>query len=243
MFVFFQEIQNQLKRFSKLTSNIQKISNTIFENPEVDSSKDLRTVQDALLTYLCHNATVPCPEYNFLNPKSCIKSDQIESLFAYSEWNSKQKKLNMIHKKYGILRAYGLLRNIVSQMLHIISEGKPKLVFYSVHSKTLEYLAIALDIFFDYTTSLLYYASRLIVEIYKSGKSQAHEASDFYFRILINGKDVTSKIPFCRNNRKEINNASLCPIESIIRLLHDDYFTMFNATNFKDACTIHERKP
>jgi hypothetical protein len=73
---------------------------------------------------------------------------------------------------------------------------------------------------------------------------------DYFFRLLFNGQDVTNQIHFCNKgssaatylvgSRKKGVQAHLCPIESIIRFLHDDYFTIFNATNMKDACIIQE---
>lgn len=92
-------------------------------------------------------------------------------------------------------------------------------------------------------------------------------AKDYFFRLVFNGRDLTNHIVCCRHGGSTIvnphshhstrgddgdpslnvsssshrkNNSSyLCPIESIVRFLHDDYFVPFNASNFKDACTNH----
>ena len=75
--------------------------------------------------------------------------------------------------------------------------------------------------------------------------------SNYFFRIVFNGKDVTRELKFCKNAENSYvapqgsqvsNNFEkkfyLCPIESIVRFLHEDYFTIFNSTNIKDACSI-----
>lgn len=89
-------------------------------------------------------------------------------------------------------------------------------------------------------------------QVYRNTESvtiaeQLPVGSDYFFRLVFNGKDMTNSIHFCKNSgisplstpRKLSSGVYLCPIESIIRFLHDDYFTVFNATNMKDACTIH----
>lgn len=205
-------------------------------------------LRDALLTYICHGASLPCINNN---PQQCIKSEHITGLFAYTEWESRLNIKSINRKKYGLLRAYGMLKNIVNHMVQMISESKPKIVLFSGHDKTLEYLSIALGILSD-NTILPHYATRYIIEVCRTNNNiNNNDANDYYFRVIVNGKDVTQTIPFCKftnyysasyidkNNdgdyyRKEYK---LCSIESIIRQIHDDYFSPFNATNFKDACT------
>ena len=220
--------------------------------PEQSQTTDPNTLRDALLTYICHGASLPCAEFD--TQRLCVKAEHVTGLFTYTEWEARQTVNNPSRRKYGLLRAYGLLRTIVSHMLQIVSESKPKVVLFSGHDKTLEYLAIALGVLSE-RAILPHYASRFVIEVYKANpKNENHVASDFYFRVLINGRDVTHTIPFCKNTnfysasyysdrsddsesvRKE---SRLCPIEAIIRQLHDDYFLPFNATNFKDACSHH----
>ncbi|CAL7942547.1 unnamed protein product [Xylocopa violacea] len=247
-----KEMSDHLKSHPAVADLIRQASNAVFEIPDQAQMTDPNTLKDALLTYICHGASVPCTDIE--TQRVCVKTEHITGLFAYTEWESKQVAKSVSRRKYGLLRAYGLLRSIVSYMLRIISEAKPKIVLYSGHDKTLEYLATALGIFSDKLT-MPHYASRFVIEVYRiNPKNENHVASDFYFRVVINGKDYTQKIPFCRNanfysvsyiERNEAEkirkDSKLCPIETIIRQLHDDYFGPFNATNFKDACTNHKR--
>lgn len=134
-------------------------------------------------------------------------------------------------------------------MLGIVSNNKPKLIVYSGHDKTLQYLATALG--FGDGILFIPYASRIIFETYLKKQHDMNNysnvlAKEYYFRILYNGKDVTRKLIFCRGNksimkkRENSNGQSqesyFCPIEYIVRYIHDDYFISLNSTNYKDAC-------
>ncbi|CAH2234566.1 jg12126 [Pararge aegeria aegeria] len=187
----------------------------------------------------------------------CIKKEHIMTLFPYLEWSYEQELNNIYNRKRGLLLAYGLIHNIVQNMIRVISENKPKLVLYSGHDKTLQALITALGLS-SYHHYNIQYASRMIFEVYrrrdlrdefKFSKRRAI-AQDFYFRVVYNGEDVTDKLSFCRNKQNVIMkvldpiddmktyNTYLCPIENIVRFIHDDYFAAFNVSNFKDACAI-----
>lgn len=109
---------------------------------------------------------------------------------------------------------------------------------YSGHDHTLEQLSAALGLKND--PFLLRYAARLIFEVYEENNQQG-DAKGIYFRLLTNGKDVTKQINFCKHCISIDSKMNLCKIEDIVRFLHDDYFTSFNVTNYKDAC-IPKRK-
>ncbi|KAM3959634.1 2-phosphoxylose phosphatase 1 [Aphomia sociella] len=188
----------------------------------------------------------------------CIKKEHVMSLFAYLEWSYRQEIKNVHNRKRGLLIAYGLIHNIVQNMIRMISENKPKFVLYSGHDKTLQALILALGLN-NYQHYNIQYASRMIFEVYRK-KDLRDEfkftkrkaiAQDFYFRVIYNGEDVTNKLSFCKSRNNivmkvvdpiddvKIYNTYLCPIESIVRFIHDDYFVAFNASNYKDACASY----
>lgn len=194
----------------------------------------------------------------------CIRKDQVTGLFAYTDWEMKQSIKSKNLKKVSLLRAYGMIRHIVQYVLKMISENKPKFVLFSGHDKTLQYLSLALGLSSENFLHIQY-ASRIVIEVYKNiGKEHmlkgyVHNRPprmtaplDFYFRLVMNGADVTNQLSFCKGNNhivieenrliNGVNKSSksyLCRIENIIRFTHEDYFTVFNATNFKDACSVH----
>ncbi|XP_012282578.1 2-phosphoxylose phosphatase 1 [Orussus abietinus] len=247
-----RELAEHLRSHPAVSDLIRQASNVVFELPDQAQSTDPNTLRDALLTYICHGASLPCIDLE--TQRLCVKAEHVTGLFAYTEWEARQHAKSHSRRKHGLLRAYGLLRNIVSYMLRIISEARPKVVLYSGHDKTLEYLATALGVMSE-TAALPHYASRYVIEVYRvNPRGETHVASDFFFRVVVNGKDFTQRIPFCRNSNfytvfssdrddqdRPKREAKLCPIEAIIRQLHDDYFLPFNATNFKDACSLRKR--
>ncbi|CAH0400769.1 unnamed protein product [Chilo suppressalis] len=187
----------------------------------------------------------------------CIGKDHVMSLFAYLEWSYRQEIKNVHNRRRGLLVAYGLIHNIVQNMIRMISENKPKFVLYSGHDKTLQALILALGLN-NYQHYNIQYASRMIFEVYrkrdlrdefKFTKRKA-VAQDFYFRVVYNGEDVTNKLSFCKPRQivvmevvdpaeETMHKTYLCPIESIVRFIHDDYFAPFNVSNYKDACATY----
>uniref|UniRef100_A0A1B6EF73 2-phosphoxylose phosphatase 1 n=1 Tax=Clastoptera arizonana TaxID=38151 RepID=A0A1B6EF73_9HEMI len=235
---------SHLKSHPAVLKLVNIASLIIYEMYEKNLASDPYSLRDALLTYVCHEAKLPCSEHDV-----CVRKEHITTLFAYIEWETRQNNKSPYYKYSCLLRSYGLIKNIVSHLVRIISEKRPKFVLYSGHDKTIQYLTTALGVATDLTITPLY-ASRLIFEVYRSSNQISNGknmqiGSDFYFRLVFNGKDITNRIHFCR--RRSILDVSplkahliyLCPIESIIRFLHDDYFTTLNSTNLKDACVLH----
>lgn len=171
----------------------------------------------------------------------CIESSHIATLLSYTNWQGQRESEHKFTRHQGILRAYGIIRSVVNYMLKMVSGDRTKFVLYSGHDRTIQFLKAALGI--NSQNYIIPYAARVIFEVYKSDKE-----AEFYFRMVYNGVDVTREIDFCEGGKSlrvtkdsRGNKADLCPIENIIRFIHDDYFTSLNATNFKDACTIQKR--
>lgn len=180
----------------------------------------------------------------------CVEVSHVEALMSYTQWQGAKEAKHKLTRQQGLLRAYGLIRSLVGFMLKIISGDKTKFVLYSGHDRTLQFLIAALGLNTNaYNQSYFVpYATRLSFEIYKS-ETGTGDLSEYYFRLVSNGYDVTRLIEFCEGGRSlriskdsRGNKADLCPIENIIRFIHDDYFSNFNATNFKDACSTSTNK-
>lgn len=172
-------------------------------------------------------------------PEGCIEQAQIDAVMTFTRWQGAKDSLNRDHQNLGLLRAYGLVRQIMGYMLRMTSGEKVKFVLYSAHDRTIQNVAAALGLTLD--VPFIPYATRMNFEVYKSEKD-----TQYYFRLIYNGLDITNQIHFCeggrslRISRGRGNKADLCPIENIIRFIHDDYFQPLNATNFKDACFIQK---
>lgn len=78
----------------------------------------------------------------------------------------------------------------------------------------------------------------LFQKVYVRREGSNIRIKKFFFRLMFNGEDVTARIKFCANsNIIVLSEGTLCTFESLIRFLHDDYFSIFNSVNFKEACT------
>lgn len=174
-------------------------------------------------------------------PEGCVEQSQVDAIMSFTRYQGTKDIGSKDSRDLGLLRAYGLMRQIMSYMLRMISGDKVKFVLYSAHDRTIQNLASALSLTLD--VPFIPYATRMHFEVYKSEKD-----TQFYFRVIYNGQDITNQISFCEGGRSlrvsrgvRGNKADLCPIENIIRFIHDDYFQPMNATNFKDACQIQQQ--
>lgn len=202
-------------------------SNDVIDLDDSDQSPDSPTTKDDdddLEEAIPNNPT-----------DNCIEQSHVETLLTYTNLFEMKESRNRLKIMERLLRAYGLIRNIVNYMLKMISGDKLKMVLYSSHDQTIQNVLAAVGLLEE--SAYIPYATRMSFEVYRSDADNQH-----YFRLLYNGKDVTKKMTLCldgkslRVNRGRGRAAYLCPIENIIRFIHDDYFTMMNATNFKDAC-------
>lgn len=170
----------------------------------------------------------------------CIDPSHASAVMSYTLWQGKRDFRHPFTRQQGLLRAYGLLRNIVGNILKMVSGHHTKFVLYSGHDHTLQFLMAALGIGSADIGPFVPFAARLAIEVYRSDKNDEN-----YFRVVYNGRDVTQNLDVCEggkslrvNRDSRGNKADLCPIENIIRLIHDDYFGVMNATNFREACQL-----
>ncbi|XP_033149965.1 2-phosphoxylose phosphatase 1 [Drosophila busckii] len=280
----------QLQQRADVLAVMQWIGGTLLQHtPNEGGVTNPFEVVDAMLTVLCHDASLPCRRRNGSQPSStrannqelvdvinidqdeaapnllqegeaaaapaeqplltgegegCVEPAHVDALMSFTDELSLRTAKHAFYKRSGLLRAYGMIRHIVGYMLKMISGDRTKFVLYSGHDWTMQYLTAALGIV-TREGQIIAYASRLAFEVYRS---EAH--TDYYFRVVYNGRDVTQQIDFCEGGKSlrvtrdsRGNKADLCPIENIIRFLHEDYFAPLNATNFKEACAANAANP
>ncbi|KAA0189236.1 hypothetical protein HAZT_HAZT001638 [Hyalella azteca] len=221
---------------------LERLSAIVKEGPGAPDITHPGAMRDALLVYACHGHALPCVG------GVCVQAEDVSSIISYEEWERRQKKSKAKHKA-SKLRAYGLLKDIAQTMDTMMRDGKPKFVLYSGHDKTLNYLLDSLSL---PAYQLPNYASRIIFEVYKNSSFKSTSEmyrNSFYFRIIYNGKDITKFLPFCSvkiishytSANNVLNAVNLCPITSFDNFLRaSNYFAVFNATNFKSACTLEK---
>uniref|UniRef100_A0A1B0CVB4 2-phosphoxylose phosphatase 1 n=1 Tax=Lutzomyia longipalpis TaxID=7200 RepID=A0A1B0CVB4_LUTLO len=129
-----------------------------------------------------------------IEPEGCVEQSHVDALMSFTNWQGAKKVRSPNNRRLGILRAYGLIRNIVGNMLKMISGENIKFVLYSGHDRTLQYLLSALGL--QSQQFFIPYAAKMSFEVYKSNYD-----AQFYFRVVYNGRDVTNKIVFCEGGR------------------------------------------
>lgn len=227
--------QSSLKRLKSrrvVDKMLKRIHNIVHQMPN-SVLMDPYIMRDSMMTYVCHGAPLPCYR------DDCVTTEDVSQLFDYIDWDLARYAKHGLLQKYGLLKSYGFALNVAMNLLKMVSEGKPRLVLYSGHDLTAQYLLAALGVLNAQTVSP-HYASRLVFEVYRNNTvDSTYPGRDYYFRVIFNGRDVTRSIAFCKNGAGVSGREDpvyLCPIESAIRFIHDDYFTAFNASNFKEAC-------
>lgn len=160
---FNSEKSNHLNVHPAVLKLVNAASMIVYEVFEKNLASDPHSLRDALLAYVCHGARLPCSDDKSL-ASPCVHTEQVTGLLSYIEWEARQYSRSPTLRRACLLKAYGMIRNIVSHLVRIVSERKPKLVLYSGHDKTILYLATALGIATD-STYLAHYASRLVIEV------------------------------------------------------------------------------
>ncbi|XP_042893295.1 2-phosphoxylose phosphatase 1-like [Penaeus japonicus] len=232
-----QERRDYRKSHPGVMDLVRRLSPLIKASPTADDITNPLVMQDALLSYVCHGASLPCYD------GKCVRVEEVTSLISYADWEGKQKRTSA-QRKAAKLKSYGMLKSIMVSIDGMIGEGRPRAVVYSGHDKTLKYLLDSLSI---PNYPLPHYASRLILEVYHNttNAQDAHQRSNYFFRVIYNGKDITKLIPFCGTitlkqlkfggvKRGSINLCSLANLENYLK--PQVYFKEFNAASFKAAC-------
>lgn len=169
----------------------------------------------------------------------CVRPAHVAALLACTARMRHAERQHPSHRQHGQLRAYGMLRHMLANMLRMISGLGSRFVLYAGHDRTLEAMLAALGVDGAELPAFVPYAARLAVEVYRSRANGEH-----YFRIVYQGRDITAGVHVCAGSRslhvsrqqRRSAKAALCPIENIIRFVHEDYFAAFNASNYREAC-------
>lgn len=96
-------------------------------------------------------------------------------------------------------------------------KSKLKFVLYSGHDSTVTPLMINLGV--HDRTKWTPYATRVVFELWRDAEADSSKASSvdlYYFRVLVNGKVVTSKLKFCKD---ALLKGELCPVTEMISWL------------------------
>lgn len=129
------------------------------------------------------------------------------------------------------LLAYPLLREITRRLLDMASYRTRKtaanFVLFSGHDKTVSTVARALGV---YDHRWPPYGSRLVFELHASASQHRPR---YFFRLLYNGADVTSRLAFCPPSDRVAGQ--LCPLDNVAYKMFDRFQTTGKKTHAQ-AC-------
>ncbi|KAL6956318.1 2-phosphoxylose phosphatase 1, partial [Sarracenia purpurea var. burkii] len=151
------ENNKRIRSNSDVLRMVEDVSSVVYTFADGSFIRDPHYLKDALMAYLCHNTHLPCLATKCVYPLQALK------VFSYVDWDSRQLGKSIPRQKYCILSSYGFIKIIVSHLLKIVSNEKPKVVLYSAHDKTIQFLLTALGITLNEAV-FPPYASRVIFE-------------------------------------------------------------------------------
>ncbi|KAG6935247.1 2-phosphoxylose phosphatase 1 [Chelydra serpentina] len=178
---------------------------------------------DSMLCHFCHNVSFPCTK------NGCIDIEHFKVIKTHQLEDERERQEKKLYFWYALLASHPLLNQTVNRMQRI-AEGKKEELFvlYSAHDVTLSPVLSALGI-----TEARFprFAARLVFELWQDGK----KPREHFIRILYNGFDVTFQTSFCREHNMH-SNKPMCPLEKFVHFVKRGMFSVFNSTNYYDAC-------
>ena len=112
-----------------------------------------------------------------------------------------------------------------------------KFVLYSGHDSTVTPLLLNLGV--HDRTRWTPYATRVVFELWRDtlleSSKQADSMDNFYFRLLVNGKVVTSKMKFCGD---ALVKGELCPVQELVSWLSDGAGIGGMDESYKALCSL-----
>ena len=178
---------------------------------------------DGLAAYACHGDRLPCSD---VDDSACITWSMVGRVWKFIDSVCTADAASDNVNKRNHLVVHPLLQEIVSRMINVTT-GLPaaKLILYSGHDSTLTPLAMALGI---YTGRWPPYASRLIFELYATGRA-------YFIRLLFNGEDRTKYLRFCAESQLI---KGLCPFRNFEHFVRHHQMQMIGESNYIAACNL-----
>ena len=108
---------------------------------------------------------------------------------------------------------------------------KLKFILYSAHDSTVTPLLLNLGV--HDRNKWTPYATRVVIELWRDATSSQDSIEPLYFRVLVNGKAVTSKMKFCG---EALLKGELCPVRELITWLSAGKGAKGMDDNYQSLC-------
>lgn len=167
------------------------------------------SLTDAILTRYCHEHPLPC------GPGGCVSQDMAAEAIDFASWAMAENFTGIAD-----VATHPMLIQMAKRMIDKSRHKSAlKFVLYSAHDSTVTPLLLNLGV--HDRTKWTPYASRVVIELWKDthpDSAKPKTTDQYYFRVLVNGRVVTSKMKFCGD---ALFKGELCPVKELILWLSD----------------------
>lgn len=224
----------QIKDLVELRKLINPVKKSLAQILNAGRSQipSLDRIVDDFYTRLCHSKDLPEGPNGKVTPK-----------LASHSFDLSHTLISLKHTPLAELQTLSILSRMVMQASRLI-EGKEtrKLVIFSGHDTVLVPFLAMLGI---HDGKWPPYASRVVFELWrrqptaeKGPETQSLKSmfDGYFFRILYNGKPLTSEVKFCKAS---IVDLELCPVTQLVNYVSGDKFNGENFFNrIKNLCSV-----
>jgi len=184
----------------------------------------------------------------------CLTPTHLDRMWRVADQQGRRDVTDAEVSRASLLLVYPLLIDIVVRLADIAaadhratpgtqevpkrfggSEISPaRLMVYSGHDKTLTALLTALHLH-DGRWPVL--GARVIVELSAAINGTGRGRPRYYFRLLYNGRDVTSSLAFCPKSSIEVSRRA-CPLDNFIYHVLYHITNRFHRASHTEACDV-----
>ncbi|KAJ7393280.1 hypothetical protein OS493_006249 [Desmophyllum pertusum] len=182
---------------------------------------------DAIYTRHCYKYTLPC------GPGGCVSEEMAAKAMEFGTWAITENCTGIAD-----VATHPMLIQIAKRMINKSQRKSTlKFVLLSGHDTTVTPLLLNLGV--HDRKRWTPYATRVAFELWRDtavDSSQQPDAIDnFYFRVLVNGKVVTSKMKFCGD---ALVKGELCPVQELVSWLSDGTGVEGMDKKYKTLCSF-----
>ncbi|EDV25478.1 uncharacterized protein TRIADDRAFT_55604 [Trichoplax adhaerens] len=219
------EIWKESKKEKGIIHKLREIESVLDElAPLFNKSRiqigNIKKIADDFITRVCHETELPC------GPKGCLSKHQLAKVI---------RSLNLVseteYEPIAPLALYPLLKRIQEDMYKIVTNSSSKVKFSLMvgHDSTIAPLLYSLKI---HNEKWPRYAARVVFELWQSTATK----SEYFIRVLYDGKVVTSKLEFCTSSDNKVDVSQLCPYNSFKDYMNNNVLIKKYGQNYQKIC-------
>ena len=202
------------------------------------------------MSQFCLNASLPCD----VTGRRCLMATHLDRMWRVVDQRGRRDVTDPELSRASLLLVYPLLADIAVRLATVAaadhraaelprsssdpssgSQVSPaRLVVYSGHDKTLTAFLSAVRLHDGRWPAL---GARIVIELAAAITGSGRGRPRYYFRLLYDGRDVTSSLDFCRESVAGASRTA-CPLDNFIYYTFYHITKRFGAASHVDACAV-----